>query len=334
MPSRSIARLTAWRTRRSCHGDFGSHCSGKYSQFGAWQHDRLQREARRLLQLLGKLAADRIGDVDLALLERREPRRLVGHHLHHQPLDGRRFAPVAVEGFEHEFDAWLERNEFVGAGADRRLLEALVADLLDVFLGHDPAGSRGARVKGQEVRPRLLESEDDVLWIGSFDLRDLAFHQVVRRALVALEREFDVLGGHRIAVVKLGVLADDEGIADPVLGGGPRLGEARRLQLPRHRLHHRIVQCVEHHERGDETERLGRIEPGWRQRDVDAPGQLPVRGRGDRHAGRTRQSEGRHPQQIAPRQLKIAIALGVGSLRLWGPHVSSLFTSGSPVGAS
>ncbi len=29
---RSMARLAAWRTRRSCQGDFGSHCSGSSSQ--------------------------------------------------------------------------------------------------------------------------------------------------------------------------------------------------------------------------------------------------------------------------------------------------------------
>ena len=29
---RSMARLAAWRTRRSCHGDFGSHWSRKSSQ--------------------------------------------------------------------------------------------------------------------------------------------------------------------------------------------------------------------------------------------------------------------------------------------------------------
>src|ERR671937_3057942 len=33
MPLRSMARLAAMRTRLSCHGDFGSHWSGKSSQY-------------------------------------------------------------------------------------------------------------------------------------------------------------------------------------------------------------------------------------------------------------------------------------------------------------
>ena len=42
MLSRSIARLAARRTRSSCHGDFGSHWSAKYSQNGAGGLDRLR----------------------------------------------------------------------------------------------------------------------------------------------------------------------------------------------------------------------------------------------------------------------------------------------------
>ena len=53
-------------------------------------------------------------------------------------------APVLVERLEDQLHARRERDELVGSGADRRLLEALVADLLDVLLGHDPAGAGGA----------------------------------------------------------------------------------------------------------------------------------------------------------------------------------------------
>src|SRR5437588_4752933 len=54
----------------------------------------LEREPRRLLQLLGKLAADRIGDVDLAALQCSEPRGLVVDHLEDKTLQARRLAPV------------------------------------------------------------------------------------------------------------------------------------------------------------------------------------------------------------------------------------------------
>src|ERR1700694_3238307 len=48
-------------------------------------------------------------------------------------------------------------------GADRRLLEAVLTDLLDVLLGDDPGGAGGGRrVEGHEVRPRLLEPETEV----------------------------------------------------------------------------------------------------------------------------------------------------------------------------
>jgi hypothetical protein len=51
-------------------------------------------------------------------------------------------------------------HEFVGAEADRVLLEAVVPDLLDVPPGHDPALARDHRaVEGHEVRPRLVQMD-------------------------------------------------------------------------------------------------------------------------------------------------------------------------------
>src|SRR6266446_9899699 len=101
---------------------------------------RFEGEARRALQLLGELAADRVGDVDLAAFECREPRRLVGYDLEDDAFDAGGLAPILVERLHDELDARRERDEFVGPGADRRFLEPLVADLLDVFLWHHPAG--------------------------------------------------------------------------------------------------------------------------------------------------------------------------------------------------
>src|SRR5438552_1898896 len=56
-----------------------------------------------------------------------------------------------------ELDAWPEGDEPVRAGADRRLLEALLTDALHVALGDDPGGARrrGAE-EGHEVGPRLF----------------------------------------------------------------------------------------------------------------------------------------------------------------------------------
>src|SRR5256885_10600420 len=52
-----------------------------------------------------------------------------------------------------------ERDELVGAGADRQLLVALLAHPLHVLLGHDPAGARRARVERHEVGPRAGEPD-------------------------------------------------------------------------------------------------------------------------------------------------------------------------------
>jgi len=52
-----------------------------------------------------------------------------------------------------------DADHAIGAGPDRRLLEAILADLLHVFFRHEPTRRwcRGA-VKRDEVRPRLLEA--------------------------------------------------------------------------------------------------------------------------------------------------------------------------------
>src|ERR1700730_17035553 len=51
---------------------------------GGGRTDRLERQARSTLELLGKLAADRIDDVDLSPYQRGQTRRLVRDHPEHQ----------------------------------------------------------------------------------------------------------------------------------------------------------------------------------------------------------------------------------------------------------
>ena len=142
-----------------------------------------------------------------------------------------------------------------------------------------------------------------MLRIGRLDRRHVVLHQLVRGAAIALEREFHVLGGDRLAIVEFDALAQHEFVAEPVLRGRPRLGEARRLRLARHRLHHRVVQRVEHHEGGDDPLRLGRVEPGRRQRDVDGPGQLAAGCGRPGHAGRAGdKAESGQRQNVPTRQ--------------------------------
>jgi len=188
--------------------------------------NRLQGQPRRRPKLFGKLATDRVDDVDFALLERGEPRRLVGDRLEHQAFDAGGLAPILVEGLENQLQPGRERNEFVRARTDRRFFEAFIPDLLDVVFRDDPARTTGRRVEGQKVGPRPFQLEAHVPGIGGLDRGDPVLDQVVRRAAIALERAFDVVGSDRLAIVELRAQAQDEFIAEPVLGCGPRFGEA------------------------------------------------------------------------------------------------------------
>jgi hypothetical protein len=221
---------------------------------------RLERGARHPPDLLGQLGGHGEGDVDLALLECDQPCGRVGDHAQDQALDRRGLAPVAVEGLEHQLDSRLERDEAVGAGADGRLLEAVLADLLDVLLRHDPRRGGGLRpVVGHEVGPRLAEPEADVSGIGRLDGGDPLLEGLGVDAAIALEGELDVVGGDGLAGMELRAFAEDELVDEPVGRHGPRLGEARRHCLARHRLDERVVQSVQDHERGA-GERFRRVE--------------------------------------------------------------------------
>ena len=209
----------------------------------------------------------------------------VGDHAQDQALDRRGLAPVAVEGLQHQLDPRLERDEAVGAGADGRLLEAVLADLLDVLPRHDPRRGGGLRpVVGHEVGPRLAEPEADVSGIGRLDGGDPVLEGLGEDAAIALEGELDVVGGDGLAGMELRALAEDELVDEPVGRHGPRLGQARRHRLARHRLDERVVQPVQDHERRA-GERLRRVEIRGDQGRVHAPRHLAL-GRGAGRGGR------------------------------------------------
>ena len=182
-------------------------------------------------------------------------------------------APETFERLEHQLDAGGEAHELVRPGADRRLLEAVVADLLDIGFGHDPGGTGGrGAVERHEVRPRLLQVQAHAARVHDLDLAHALLEDLRPGALVALERELHVGGGDRLAVMELRILANDELVGEPVLRLRERLREARRVEPGRHRLHQRVVQGVEHHERRGDALGLAGVEPARGQRDVDAPG--------------------------------------------------------------
>jgi len=235
---------------------------------------RLEGQARATSDLLGQGAADRVGDVDLTTLQARQARGLVGNRSQDEALHVRRLAPVLLEGVDDELDTRGERDEPVWTGADRRFLEPFVADLLDVFLRHDPAGAGGADVESQEVGPRPLEAKAHASGVRRLDRRHTVLQRLGGGAAVTLERELHILGGDRVAAVKPGGLSDHELVDEPVGRHAPRLGEARRHGAARQRLQHRVVQGVEHHVGRDDPGRLGRIEPCGGERDVNGPDHL------------------------------------------------------------
>src|SRR5262244_326590 len=140
---RSIAWLAARRTRRSCQGDFASHCSVKSRKITALVRTAVSFSpgVRRTSSATGP--PRKLHHVGVSALERGGARGLVRDALEDEPLHARDFSPVAFEGLHDDLDTRRRADELVRPGADRRLLEALVADLFDIFLRHDPAGAGG-----------------------------------------------------------------------------------------------------------------------------------------------------------------------------------------------
>ncbi|OLC00517.1 MAG: hypothetical protein AUH30_02350 [Candidatus Rokubacteria bacterium 13_1_40CM_68_15] len=167
-------------------------------------------------------------------------------------------------------------HELVRAETDRLLLEAVVSHSLHVLLGHDPARARHqAAVEVHEVGPGLVEVETDAVGPDDLDVADLLAH--LPGALAALEAEFHVLGREGIAVVELQSLAQLELVDALIRAHRPRLREARRLEIARHRLHQRIVKAIEDPEGRELADDLAGIEPEGRQRDVERPPHLAFR---------------------------------------------------------
>src|SRR5439155_1357573 len=193
-----------------------------------------------------------------------------------QGLHARRLAPVLLKRLQNQLDARRERHEPIRPGADRRLLEPVLTVLLDVLLRHDPARPGGDRVEGHEVRPRLPEADADPRRVRGLDRQHAVPEHLVGGAAIALQRELDVLGSDRLAIVKAHAFAEHELVDEPVRRRAPRLGQARRHGVARQRLHHRVVQRVQHHERGDDAGGLRRVEPGRREGEVHRPGQLAL----------------------------------------------------------
>jgi len=175
-----------------------------------------------LLDALGVNAVESVGDVGFAGLQHQGAGGGFGDAAHDQRLDARHAPPILGKRLQHHFDARLGTDELVGPGADRVFLEALVADLAEVFFrDDDPGGGGGRAVERHEVGPRRLQMEAHHLGIDDFDLADVIFEGRRSGALVALEAELDVLGRHRVAVVERQPRAQLKFVGQPVLALSP-----------------------------------------------------------------------------------------------------------------
>ena len=215
-----------------------------------------------------------VGDIHLAPLQHRGSRDRVRDTLEDEPLHRRHLAPVALERLHDQLDPRRVADEPVGTETDRLLLEPVVADPLDVLLRHHPARAAHQRsVERHEVGPRLVQEKAHAVGIDDHHLTHLLVQDL--GALGALKAELHVVGGERVTVVKLQPLAQLEFVDSLVRAHRPRLRQAGRHEIAGHRFHERIVDRVQHPERG-ETHELTGIEPDRRQRHVQRPAHLTV----------------------------------------------------------
>ena len=197
MALRSMARLAARRTRLSYQGDFGSHWSSMLIHCGAWMTVGFRVSPG--VRSSSSASSPRIEYTTSTSPRFNAASRVVSSviDLEDEALHARRLAPVPVEGLHDQLDARGEGDELVGPGADGRLLVPVLADLLDVLLGHDPARAAGRGVERHEVGPRVLQPEPHVEGTGRLHGGHAVLEGLGGGAPVALERELHVLGGEQ-----------------------------------------------------------------------------------------------------------------------------------------
>jgi len=158
------------------------------------RENRARREHRpqspwwfRALQLLGQFAAQPVGNVNFAPFERDQSRGLVRNCSENYALNAWALAPILIKSLKRQLYARDVCRKFVGASTHGRLFEPILAHLLYVLLGYYLRCTRGTRVEGHEVRPRLLKPEDHVQRVWGLDSRHAALQRLVCCAPIAFK---------------------------------------------------------------------------------------------------------------------------------------------------
>src|ERR1700722_5342089 len=148
----------------------------------------LALQTRLVLETIILLIRDLERHVRLAALDFGHAAGRVWHELEDHGLERGLADPVFRIGLEAEIGVALVGVDHIGTGADRLLLEALRADLLEIGLGQDVAGKEGHPL--EQVGHELLDVGGDAFAVD-VEVVDAGPHERDRIAAIGLGLAFD-----------------------------------------------------------------------------------------------------------------------------------------------
>ena len=200
-------------------------------------------EIRILHEALGFAHRHVQGEIDLAGLDRGDARRRILDDLECDALHLRLRAPIGLVALKHDAAVELIIDQFVRAGADRRLDETVFADFFHVVLRHYKAaqeckpdrrsGKRQLEMHHRLGRRRHVNVGHEAPDVGDVDLVP-SLHPVEERIL-------EIRRGHFRTVVECYVIAEIEREGETVRREVPGLDQFRN-ELQVGRLIERLVE--------------------------------------------------------------------------------------------
>jgi hypothetical protein len=101
--------------------------------------------------------------------------------------------------------------------------------------------------------------------------------------------------------MEFGALPNDHIVGELVVTDGDQFSQAGCKAVTRHRLHHRIVDGIEHHVRRDDARGFRRVEPGRGERHVHGPGELAIEAGGSGGVRDAQHQSGGERENVAAR---------------------------------